>query len=464
MERIKSYIPGFEELSKGGIPKNSNIIVGGAPGSGKTTFSLQIAFENAKREEKKTIVFTTVSEPPFKMIQFLNDFAFFDRSLLNTYVFVKDISTFIQNGQKEELLEFIQKSIQEIRPDIVIIDSFKSLSEVLFDSFSDSKKYIFKLTAMLSVWQITSLFVGEYILEDVERFAEFSITDGIIYLKGTNEPTLQKYYIQILKLRGSDFLKGEQHFEITPEGIVIYLRLRPDVERMAYEIVKEHFEVPELLPILPNGMRKQTATVISGPTGSGKTILMLKLIERYLLADGRHRALFMAFEEFPELLMEYAKRLDIGIEKFVEQKRLKFLFLSPVELDIDKLGYRIQKELDDRLDEYAIAIDSVSSFRYAQRDDIRYREFLWSLMQQLKYGGATMFFTYEVENLFKLENLAPDMKISLIADNAIALRYKEEEGRLQKIVAAVKARGSVISDRIYRFDIIDGQGIKIQID
>ncbi|BAF69126.1 ATPase domain-containing protein [Nitratiruptor sp. SB155-2] len=461
MERIKSYIFGFDEMSYGGLPKYSNIIIGGAPGSGKTTFSLQIAFENAKKEKKKTILFTTVSEPPYKMIRFLSEFTFFDKELLNTYVIIKDISPIIKRGAKKELLEFIETSIKEHKPDLVIIDSFKSLSEVLFESHQERKKYVYDLTSFLSVWQITSLFVGEYFFDDFEHFAEFSITDGIIYLHGTDEFSLQKNYIQILKLRGSGFLKGQQYFEITNKGIEIYLRLRPDVEKLKYSYIDERFDVPELQKFLPNGLRKQTATMISGPTGSGKTVLTLKIIERYLQSNPKNKALYLGFEEFPGLLLEYCESLNIDLQSFIEDGRLRFLFYSPIELDIDKLAFKISQEIDENEDSLAIAIDSISSFRYSQRDDVRYREFLWGLMQQLKFTGKTIFFTYEIENLFALEFLAPDMKLSLIADNAIVLRYKEDQGHIKKTITFLKSRGNPTASKIYDYNIIVGKGIEI---
>ena len=41
MERIKTFIPGLDEIIGGGFPKGDSISLGGPIGSGKTIFSLE---------------------------------------------------------------------------------------------------------------------------------------------------------------------------------------------------------------------------------------------------------------------------------------------------------------------------------------------------------------------------------------------------------------------------------------
>lgn len=46
--RVKTGIPGFDELVAGGLPKESNILLTGIPGTGKTIFALQYLYNGAK--------------------------------------------------------------------------------------------------------------------------------------------------------------------------------------------------------------------------------------------------------------------------------------------------------------------------------------------------------------------------------------------------------------------------------
>lgn len=47
MERVKTFIPGFDQLVNGGIPKGFNVLVVGQPGAGKTIFGLQYLYNGA---------------------------------------------------------------------------------------------------------------------------------------------------------------------------------------------------------------------------------------------------------------------------------------------------------------------------------------------------------------------------------------------------------------------------------
>lgn len=47
VDRVKTGIPGFDELVEGGIPKGFNVLITGTPGTGKTIFALQYIYNGA---------------------------------------------------------------------------------------------------------------------------------------------------------------------------------------------------------------------------------------------------------------------------------------------------------------------------------------------------------------------------------------------------------------------------------
>ncbi|MFH0835055.1 MAG: ATPase domain-containing protein [Candidatus Micrarchaeota archaeon] len=62
MERIRSGIHGLDELVDGGLPRARAFVVKGAPGSGKSIFSMQFALSGAT-EGEKTVFLTTEHSP-----------------------------------------------------------------------------------------------------------------------------------------------------------------------------------------------------------------------------------------------------------------------------------------------------------------------------------------------------------------------------------------------------------------
>ncbi len=56
IERVKTGIPGFDELIQGGIPKGFNVLITGTPGTGKTIFGLQYLYDGAMAGENGVYV------------------------------------------------------------------------------------------------------------------------------------------------------------------------------------------------------------------------------------------------------------------------------------------------------------------------------------------------------------------------------------------------------------------------
>lgn len=52
IDRVKTGIPGLDELIEGGFPKGHAILLSGAPGTGKTILGLQYIYEGARMGEK----------------------------------------------------------------------------------------------------------------------------------------------------------------------------------------------------------------------------------------------------------------------------------------------------------------------------------------------------------------------------------------------------------------------------
>lgn len=87
MDEIKTSIENLDNILGGGIPANSMIFIAGAPGTGKTTLAQQILFKN----KYKALCLTTLSEPTFKVIKYMQKFEFFDQDAFGERVIYQDI-------------------------------------------------------------------------------------------------------------------------------------------------------------------------------------------------------------------------------------------------------------------------------------------------------------------------------------------------------------------------------------
>src|SRR5437763_13842259 len=88
--RLSTGIDQLDAVLGGGIPRYSAVFVSGLPGTGKTILSQQAAFANAQAGRTR-LYFSTLSEPPVKMLRFLQDFTFFRPDLFDPKVVYGDL-------------------------------------------------------------------------------------------------------------------------------------------------------------------------------------------------------------------------------------------------------------------------------------------------------------------------------------------------------------------------------------
>jgi len=169
------------------------------------------------------------------MVRHLQGFEFFSDDLLGDKVIYGDLGAVLRKQGTDKVLEYLTQMIKKHLPNIVVIDSFKAIRD-LFPDEKTFKAFVFDLAAALSIWEITVFLVGEYKEQELTLLSEFAIAGGIFHLYGQEEKRFQKRYIRILKMRGTNFEQGEHLFQITPMGIEVYPRMKPEGNKLLYEV------------------------------------------------------------------------------------------------------------------------------------------------------------------------------------------------------------------------------------
>ena len=119
----------LDSILGGGLPSQSVTMIAGEPGSGKSILTLQILFHAAK-QGKKSLYFTTLSEPAVKVIRYMQSFEFFDADLLDQLIIFVDLGRAIREGAEATLTRIVTR-VEEHQPSFVAIDSFRAIAELL---------------------------------------------------------------------------------------------------------------------------------------------------------------------------------------------------------------------------------------------------------------------------------------------------------------------------------------------
>jgi circadian clock protein KaiC len=459
IERLKTGSDALDRILGGGLPARSVNVIAGEPGSGKTVFALQLLFHFA-REGKKSLYFTTLSEPAVKLVAFMQHFSFFQPALMNDLIQILDIGATVREGDVERTLTSITDRVEENEPDVVVIDSFKAVGDLLADR-SRARIFVYDLAVHMVSWGATTLLVGEYLDDHVGTSPEFAIADGIVRFSSRRTELTAMRELDILKLRGSNYITGRHFFEIGPDGMTFYPRVRgPEAEDPPRRLDdRVATGIAGLDRLLDGGLPRASGTIVQGGTGTGKTLLGLQF-----LIEGASRGeagIFFSLEESRNQLCEVAASYGWDVAALEARGLLTIVYTSPVELSTDAFLDRA-RSLVERVAARRAVIDSLSSLALGVISERRFKELVYALTRHFRLADVTLMMTMEIAELLG-SGLLSGYGVSFAADNLIQLRYVEVGARLERGLSVLKARGVRHGTEV-RWMKIGARGIEVEVE
>jgi len=221
IRNFKTDIPGFDSLFKKGVPVGASILVEGGPGSGKTIFCLQIAYNACKKGLKA--LYMTFEEPEHRLRTHMKNFGwdpekYEKKDLLlikrfNALDIARSVEALLSEAKKELLIEIQPILIpKEFKPDIVLVDSLSAIASAFSGEESRFRIYMEQLFRYLERNNITTFLIRETANPThvgavyVERGEVVSfLSDGIIIIYNAIFPSgRRKRAVEILKMRGEE--------------------------------------------------------------------------------------------------------------------------------------------------------------------------------------------------------------------------------------------------------------------
>jgi circadian clock protein KaiC len=134
------------------------------------------------------------------------------------------------------------------------------------------------------------------------------------------------------------------------------------------------------------------------------------------------------------------------------------MYRSSVDLYIDQWVH----ELLDVIEEEKVkrlVIDSLGDLAFASPDGVRFREYLYSLLQRCARRGVSVLMTMEVPDLFHIERLS-ESGVSNMSDNVVLLQFLQEEQKIKRTLTVLKTRAALHEPEIREFTIT-ADGMKL---
>ncbi len=451
--RISSGNARLDAILSGGLPAHGINMLMGLPGSGKTILAQQYMFENAS-EERPGLYLSTVSEPLEKILRYGQTLSFFRQDLIGRGVFYEDLGpSLVEDDPLGAVLERVVELVRQRRPGVIVIDSFKALRPYA-DQPGDFRRFLHDLAGHLSVFPATSIWVGEYAAEEIATAPEFAVADTILALATDRAAERETRVLQVLKLRGSGFLSGKHAYRLSADGVDVFPRLADDIDLETYSVDRGRISsgIPLLDESLGDGFWPGASTLVAGPSGTGKTLLGLHFV--FNGADAGEPGIVATMQENPTQL----ERIVNGYGWSLRDGGVDLMYRSPVDLYVDQWVHELLERID-RVGARRVLVDSLGDLRAGSPDEMRFREYLYSLLQRTAHEGVSLMMTQEVPELFGVTKLS-EYGISHLSDNVILLQFLRGESRVTRAMTVIKTRASAHDPRIRPFEI-SANGIEV---
>ena len=218
IERVKTGVPGLDDMMGGGIPRGNLIVLSGDPGSGKTVICWQFIHEGITKYDDPA-VYVSLEETEETIYQGARQFGW------NLKKHVDDgklVIVTVELYDFERLKAAIEDNVRKINAKRVVIDP-GVIFRLFFDRELDARKRIVALGKMLKTIGTTTVITNEISLDKLTSLygLEEYVADGVILLYHTKIKNRFVRSIAVLKMRNTDITEALRPVKINDKGIVV---------------------------------------------------------------------------------------------------------------------------------------------------------------------------------------------------------------------------------------------------
>jgi circadian clock protein KaiC len=242
---------------------------------------------------------------------------------------------------------------------------------------------------------------------------------------------------------------------IAPEGVQVFPRLVAAEHRTGFAGNLVRSGIEELDGLGGGGLASGSSTMVLGPAGSGKSLLVLHYIAA-AVARGEGAAFFV-FDEEMGLLLARARGMGIDLEAMRDSGKLFIEQMDAAEMSPGEFTHRV-RQCVDREGIRTVGIDSLNGYQASMPEEQYLILHLHELLQYLNRQGVATFLTVAQHGM--IGDMRQTLDVTYLADTVVLLRFFEALGRVRRAISIVKKRAGGHEDTIREYRI-DRQGLTL---
>ncbi|MEH3037532.1 MAG: AAA family ATPase [Sphingomonas adhaesiva] len=459
---VSTGTPGLDRILRGGLPRHRLYLLEGSPGSGKTTMALQFLRAGVAAGER--VLYITLSETREELDQVAAShgwtLAAFDVVELNAVdgIFGSGREQSILHAWETELgetIRLIEGEVDRVRPTRVVFDSLSEMRLLAQDPLR-YRRQVLALKQFFATRAITVMLIDDMTAGDASDTHLHSLCHGVITLERlTLDFGAARRRLQVQKLRGVNFGAGFHDLTIHTGGIDVHPRLIAADHHKTFVGEAVSSGVPALDALLGGGPLRGTSTLVTGPSGTGKTTIALQYL--HAACHRGERATMYQLDERIGTLLTRAQAFALDLEPLIDAGCLRIEQIDPAEMSPGEFAGRVRREVEER-GAGMIVIDSLYGYLAAMPQEQQLILQLHELLSYLNQQGVATILVNPQQGL--IGSMQNTLNVSYVADAVVLLRFFEADGRIRKAVSVLKNRAGAHEDTIREFRI-DGGGVRV---
>jgi circadian clock protein KaiC len=460
LQKERTGIPGFDEITGGGLPTGRPTLICGSAGAGKTLFAMEFLVRGAMLdnepgvfisfEETDEELATNVSSLGFDLKQLIAD-----KKLVLDYVFIER-SEIEETGDYdlEGLFLRLGSAIDEIGAKRVVLDTLEALFSALPNE-AIIRAELRRLFRWLKEKGVTAVITCERGEGTLTRYGlEEYVADCVILLDHRVQNQISTRRLRIVKYRGTSHGTNEYPFFIDDKGFSVLpiTSVGLDHRASSERISTGNARFDNMLG--GKGFYRGSSILVSGTAGTGKSTIAAHFVDAACRRG--ERALFFAFEESHDQIIRNTRSIGIDLEKFVKQGLLKFKNARPANFGLEVHLALIHKTITE-FKPQVVVVDPITNF-LAIGDKNDAKSMLTRLIDFLKNRQITGMFTSLTKSGDDVEDSEVD--VSSLMDSWVLVKNIESNGERNRGLYILKARGIGHSNQVREFLLTD-HGIEL---